>query len=100
MSPFGILEVNKKLEVTKFEEKPRLNHLMNGGFYVFNRKIFDYISKGYDLEKETFEKLAKEKMICAFYHKGFWKSMNTLKDVIELNEMFANGKVPWIKKNI
>lgn len=94
VSPFGILEINKKFEVTRFEEKPKLNHLMNGGFYVFNKKIFDYIKKGHDLEKETFEDLSKEKMIAAFYHKGFWKSMNTLKDVMELDELFANGKFP------
>ena len=98
ISPFGILEINKKFEVTKFKEKPKLNHFMNGGFYVFNKKIFDYIKKGNDLEKETFEELAKKKMISAFYHKGFWKSMNTLKDVMELNEMFANGKISWIRK--
>ena len=98
VSSFGILEVNKKNDVVKFQEKPKLNYLMNGGFYVFNKRIFDYIKKGYDLEKETFEDLANAKLIAAFYHKGFWKSMNTLKDVIELNEMFANGKIPWIKK--
>ena len=98
ISPFGILKINKKCEVTIFKEKPKLNHLMNGGFYVFNKKIFDYIKKGCDLEKETFDDLAKKKMIAAFYHKGFWKSMNTLKDVMELNEMFANGKIPWMKK--
>ncbi len=98
ISPFGIMEINKKCEVTRFKEKPKLNHLMNGGFYVFNQKIFDYIKKGYDLEKETFEELAKKKMIAAFYHKGFWKSMNTLKDVVELNDMFANGKMPWTGK--
>ena len=98
VSPFGILEVNKKSEVTKFKEKPKLNHLMNGGFYVFNKKIFDYIKNGYDLERETFGELAKKRMICALHHKGFWKSMNMLKDVIELNEMFANGKTPWIRK--
>lgn len=98
ISPFGILEVNKKKEVTKFKEKPKLNHLMNGGFYVFNRKIFDYIKKGYDLEKGTLKDLAEDKQIAAFYHKGFWKSMNTLKDVIELNKMFENGETPWIRK--
>ena len=98
VSPFGILEINKKSEVTRFKEKPKLAHLMNGGCYVFNKKIFDYIKKGCDLEKETFGELAKKKMIAAFYHKGFWKSMNTLKDVMELNEMFANGKIPWMKK--
>ena len=98
ISPFGILEVNEKNEVTKFKEKPKLNHLMNGGFYVFNRKIFDYIKKGYDLEKGTLKDLAEDKQIAAFYHKGFWKSMNTLKDVIELNKMFENGETPWIRK--
>jgi len=98
VSPFGILEINKKFEVMDFKEKPKLNHLMNGGFYVFNKKIFDYIKNGYDLERETFGELAKKRMICALHHKGFWKSMNMLKDVIELNEMFANGKTPWIRK--
>jgi len=97
MSPFGVLEVNKKNEVVRFREKPKLNYLMNGGFYVFNKKIFNWIKKGHDLEKEVFEELARKKMICAFYHKGFWKSMNTLKDVIELNEMFAKGRMPWLK---
>jgi len=98
MSQFGILEINEISEVTSFREKPKLDYLMNGGFYVFNKNIFDYIKKGYDLEKETFEDLAKKKLICAFYHKGFWKSMNTLKDVIELNDMFSRGIAPWIKK--
>jgi len=97
LSPFGVLEVNKKNEVVRFREKPKLDYLMNGGFYVFNKKIFNWIKKGHDLEKETFEELAKKKMICAFYHKGFWKSMNTLKDVMELNEMFAKGRMPWLK---
>ena len=98
VSPFGILEINKKAEVTRFKEKPKLDCLMNGGYYVFSKKIFDYIKKGCDLEKETFGDLVKKKMIAAFCHKGFWKSMNTLKDVIEFNEMFANGKIPWMKK--
>lgn len=98
VSPFGVLEINNRFEVTKFKEKPKLEYLMNGGFYVFNKKIFGHIKKGHDLEKGTFEELSKRKMIVAFRHKGFWKSMNTLKDVIELNEMAAEGKTPWIRK--
>lgn len=95
VSPFGILNVNKKWEVTRFREKPKINCLMNGGFYVMKSKIFDYIKKGHDLERETFEDIARRNQICAFHHKGFWKSMNTLKDVIELNEMVAKGRMPW-----
>ncbi len=97
LSPFGIIEISRNDEVTSFREKPRLNHWMNGGFYVMDRKIFDYIRKGYDLEKETFGDLAKEKNISAFMHDGFWKSMNTLKDVIELNDMCKSGETPWIR---
>lgn len=97
ISPFGIIEVNSENEVTNFKEKPKLSHWMNGGFYVMGREIFNYIKPNYDLEKETFGELAKEKQIVAFMHNGFWKSMNTLKDVIELNEMYKEGNTPWIK---
>ena len=97
VSPFGIIEVNDKKEVIQFKEKPKLDRLMNGGFYVMEKKKFECIKPGYDLEKEAFEELAKHKQIAAFRHDGFWKSMNTLKDVIELNEMFEKGNTPWIK---
>lgn len=97
ISPFGILEVNGKNEVTSFKEKPKLSHWMNGGFYVMERKIFNYMKPGYDLEKEVFEDIARERQIAAFKHDGFWKSMNTLKDVIELNELHDKGVAPWIK---
>lgn len=97
LSPFGIIEINGKYEITSFREKPKLNHWMNGGFYVMEKKIFSCIKPGYDLEKETFEDLAKEKQIAAFMHDGFWKSMNTLKDVIELNDMYKEGNTPWIR---
>ena len=53
---------------------------------------------GWDLEKETFEALAKDRQISAFKHKGFWKSMNTLKDAMELNEMWEKNdlkKLLW-----
>ena len=71
---------------------------MNGGFYVMKKEIFSYIEKGYDLEKETFEDLAKEMQIVAFKHDGFWKSMNTLKDVIELNEMWKSSELKNLLK--
>jgi glucose-1-phosphate cytidylyltransferase len=97
ISPFGIIKLNSNKEVAQFKEKPKLSDLMNGGFYVMDKKIFNYIQPNYDLEKETFEQLAKERQIAAFEHDGFWKSMNTLKDVIELNEMYKKGNTPWIR---
>lgn len=95
---YGILETNDNGEIVEFKEKPKLDHWINGGYFVFDRKIFDYIKEDWDLEKETFEMLAKERQISAFKHNDFWKSMNTLKDAVELNEMWEKGdlkKVLW-----
>ncbi len=95
---FGVLGMNDNDEIIGFREKPKLDHWINGGYFVFNKKIFDCIEEGWDLEKETFEALAKDRQISAFKHKGFWKSMNTLKDAMELNEMWEkNGlkKILW-----
>ena len=95
VSSFGILELKDNNEVVNFKEKPKLDYFMNGGFYVMNKKIFDYMKPGYDLEKGTFEDLVKDSQITAFKHSGFWKSMNTLKDVIEFNELWKTSK-PWV----
>ncbi len=95
ISSFGIIELNENNEVLKFKEKPILDYFMNGGFYVMNKEIFDYMKPGYDLEKGTFEDLVKDNQITAFKHNGFWKSMNTLKDVIEFNELWKTTK-PWV----
>lgn len=97
VSPFGIIEVNNSNEVIQFKEKPKLDHLINGGFYVMEKEIFNHIKPGWELEKEVLEHLASKKQIAAFKHNGFWKSMNTLKDLMELNEIFAEGKMPWVK---
>ena len=93
-SQFGILQL-KDNQVQEFIEKPLLDHWINGGFFIFNKKIFDHIKEGYDLEKETFHELAKQHEITAYKHKGFWKCMNTFKDTQELNELWNNKKAPW-----
>ena len=96
-SQYGILDLNNKDEVIGFKEKPKLDKFINGGFYIFNKKIFRYMKKGYDLERDVLKDLAKSKQIAAFRHKGFWKCMNTLKDVIELNELYKKKQLKWLK---
>jgi len=93
---YGVIKTNDDDEIIGFKEKPKLEHWINGGYFVFNRKIFDYIKEGWDLEKETFEALARNRQISAFKHKGFWKSMNTLKDVMEFNEMWEKNELKRI----
>lgn len=95
MSPYGILEVNEKSEITEFVEKPMLDHWINGGFFVVDKRIFPYLKKGWELENQVFNELVKEKKIQAFKHKGFWKSMSTLKDNIDLNEIWKKENASW-----
>src|SRR3989344_3390893 len=96
-SQYGILDLNNKDEVIGFKEKPKLDKFINGGFYVFNKKIFKCMKKGFDLESDVLRNIAKAGQISAFRHLGFWKCMNTLKDVIELNELYKKGQLKWLK---
>src|SRR3989344_307794 len=101
-NPFGVLEIDdfEPYQVTKFKEKPIMENWINGGYYLFEKKIFDYIEEEDDLEKEVFQKLINEKQLGAYRHSGFWMSMNTLKDHVELNEMYNKGELDgFLKKN-
>jgi len=93
---FGIVGIDSDSNlVTHFDEKPILDHWINGGFFVFNRGIFDYLRGGDILEKHSFSRLLKDNQICAFKHKHFWKCMDTYKDNLELNELWKNNKAYW-----
>ncbi len=95
-SPFGMVEADPQTNaITYFKEKPLLDHWINGGFFVFNKEIFDYLEEGDILEAHTFGRLVKDRQICAFKHQGFWKCMDTYKDNLELNELWKKGKAPW-----
>ena len=79
-SRFGVLKI-KGSRVGSFLEKPQLkNNWINGGYFVFNSKIFKYISGDkIMLEREPFRNLTK-KQLMAFKHKGFWQCMDTMRD--------------------
>lgn len=83
--------------IAEFEEKPQTGEgWINGGFFVFNRKVFDYLH-GDDtiLEKAPLENLARDGELMAFRHEGFWKCMDTLRDRNVLEQIWASGKAPW-----
>jgi glucose-1-phosphate cytidylyltransferase len=88
----------KKNQVLSFEEKPQLSsNWINGGFFVFNSKIFNYISDNNTmLEREPFQRLAQEKELMAYKHYGFWQCMDTLRDKILLNKIYNSKKIPWL----
>jgi len=93
-SPFGIVGIDANA-VTYFEEKPRLNHRVNGGFFVFSKEIFRYIHDNDILEKDTFVRLIKDRNLNAYKHNGFWECMDTYKDNLRLNQLWLEGKAPW-----
>jgi glucose-1-phosphate cytidylyltransferase len=73
----------------------RSGSLINGGFFVFRREIFDYIKEGEDLVDEPFHRLIAEKQLAAYPHTGFWACMDTFKEKQHLEDLHATGHAPW-----
>jgi glucose-1-phosphate cytidylyltransferase len=94
---FGALICDAADNVNSFQEKPAGDgSWINGGFFVFEPEIFDRIP-GNDtvLERETLEGLARDGQLVAYRHSGFWQPMDTLRDKLHLEELWAKGKAPW-----
>lgn len=69
--------------------------LINGGFFVFRREIFDYMQEGEDLVEEPFRRLIAERQLIAYPYNGFWACMDTFKEKQHLDELHATGRAPW-----
>ena len=93
---FGILDI-KNEKVTKFNEKPSGDgDWINGGFFVLEPEIFNYISDESSIwEKEPLEKLATENQLSVFKHNGFWQPMDTVRDQKYLEDLWGALKAPW-----
>ena len=94
---FGSLVI-KKNNVTKFNEKPKDNkNLINGGFFILDKKIFDIINlnKNVMWEQEPMKILTKKKQLSAYLHSDFWHPMDTERDQKYLNELYLKKKIPW-----
>jgi glucose-1-phosphate cytidylyltransferase len=95
---FGTFEANSDGSVKRFLEKPRGDgSWINGGFFVCEPKVFDYITGGDEtvLEREPLETLARDNQLSAYHHDGFWKCMDTLRDKTDLNRAWDSGAAPW-----
>jgi glucose-1-phosphate cytidylyltransferase len=93
---FGGLEMDGDL-VGRFVEKPQLGEgWINGGFFVLEPQVLDYID-GDDttFEREPMERLAQERQLVAFRHEGFWRPMDTLRDMRMLEGLWQDGQAPW-----
>lgn len=97
---FGALTINENNAITAFAEKPKGDeNWINGGFFVCEPQIFDYIQDGDEtiFEKTPLENLAKDGQLNAYKHRGFWHPMDTLKDKNELTQLWESDAAPWAK---
>jgi len=96
-SRYGVVRADENEIVNYWQEKPMMVDLTSGGFFVMQKRIFDYLSTddGCTLEKEPFEKLAKDRELSLFVHDGFWYSMDTYKEALALNAMWQDDNPPW-----
>jgi glucose-1-phosphate cytidylyltransferase len=98
VSRFGILDINKENKVMNFIEKPKSDAWASAGFFVFERKIFDYLAGDETiLEREPLEKLAEQQQLMAYHHEGFFQAMDTYREYQMLNEIWKSGEAPWKK---
>jgi len=95
VSRFGVVDVEAGL-IRSFTEKPRLEPLVSVGFFVFQRGILNYLT-GDDciLEKGPLERLAAEGQLMAYPHEGFFHAMDTYREHLYLNDLWAKGQAPW-----
>jgi glucose-1-phosphate cytidylyltransferase len=93
---FGAVSIKDNL-VTTFEEKPKGDAgWVNGGFFVLEPRIVDYIDNDNIMfEQEPLKILTKENQLSAYFHKGFWHPMDTLRDKNTLEDLWSQGNAPW-----
>ena len=92
---FGVAELDPDDRVLGFEEKPRLEHWVNGGFFCFEPGFLDYLDADSVLEQAPLRHLAAAGQLHAFRHTGFWDCMDTYKDAVMLNDLWGGGRAPW-----
>jgi len=95
---FGVVEFNTKNNlIENFSEKLKGDGAwINGGFFVLNKKIFDYLKDDFTIwEKEPLEKLSKENQLVAFKHDNFWYPMDTMRDKDYLENLWEKNEAPW-----
>jgi glucose-1-phosphate cytidylyltransferase len=96
VSRFGVVHVGTNAHVNAFAEKPQSEGWISAGFFVFHRRVLDYVDGDECiLEREPLERLAKEGQLVAFHHNGFFQAMDTYREYKQLNDLWASSEAPW-----
>jgi glucose-1-phosphate cytidylyltransferase len=93
---YGALELDDQ-RVVRFQEKPHGDRgWINGGFFVLNPEVFDFIKGDQTIwENEPLQTLAAKAQLTAYYHAGFWQPLDTLRDKIHLEDLWSTDRAPW-----
>jgi glucose-1-phosphate cytidylyltransferase len=96
LTRYGHLMVEEE-RVARFREKPPGDGWINGGYFVMTPEVFSYLDRGDAtvLEREPLERLAADGQLSVFKHEGFWQCMDTYREQVQLNELWASGRAPW-----
>jgi glucose-1-phosphate cytidylyltransferase len=92
---WGVAELGEGDRVDGFAEKPRSEHWINGGFFCFEPGALNHLDQQSVLEREPLSSLAADRQLHAHRHEGFWDCMDTYKDAVVLNDLWAAGEAPW-----
>ncbi|HEY3435244.1 MAG TPA: hypothetical protein VGK41_06295, partial [Solirubrobacterales bacterium] len=91
----GVARLDGDSMVEGFDEKPRFDGWINGGFFCFEPGVFEYLDSDSVLEREPLSRLAADGHLRAYRHGGFWDCMDTYKDAVVLNDLWTAGRAPW-----
>lgn len=94
-SQYGVIDVDVHGIAQKFQEKPDSLDLINGGFMVFNKEIWNHITDEDVMLEALIGTLTKKGLVTIFHHKGFWHSMDTYRDYLKLNKLWEENNRPW-----
>ncbi len=92
---FHLIEMDGDGLVKDIHHIAESNQRINGGFFVFRHEIFDYMRDGEELVHEPFKRLIAARQLIGYPHDGFWACMDTVKEVQQLEELYAQGRAPW-----
>lgn len=88
-SKYGLMTIDKNNVISKFIEKPILNHWANGGFMIFKKAFFKFIRRR-EYEHMAIKRLTRKRQLSVFVHNGFWHAMDTYTDVEALNKFWLD----------
>lgn len=97
---FGVMTADESGNVSEFAEKPQTGEgLINGGYFVFDKRIFDYLTDdpGLIFEQEPLRRLAADGQLMQYEHQGFWQPMDTYREWKLLGELWDSGAAPWAR---